>query len=326
MFIRTCLAAVGMSLVMAGGAAAQTIDIVKAARDFIPAVEEATGRPIAVLQRSDNDPATFWYKAMQSLCDATNDNWCEREVRSLLTDTTNQLGWARIITYRGDDETVKTVCALLPPRTGLYPGYVATAISSGAVLGQYELPTAKEVEAYLWLLHTGNCMNQLGNEKEQKRADTFATLALTIIQGDGEFVGAYDETPSRLFNPWRNPTETRWATNIGERLLLDQWKGEVQETLSGIPCNATVVDSTDINTDFITRDQALSSMDDCQSTTEAGYKSGKVTDQNLWIWTGSFGGPTMAMPPKPYTPFKMFVSEVEAAKYVWATANKLAGY
>lgn len=325
MRIRSCLAAIALSIVCSSSVLAQTVDIVKAAKDFVPDVEEMANRPIAILQRSDNDPATFWYKAMQSLCKATGDDWCEQDVRSVLTDTTNQLGWARVLTYKDEHDKVKTVCALLPPRPGLYPGYVATAVSAGAVLGQYELPTAKEVEAYLWLIHTASCLNDTGSEKEQKRADAFATLALTVIEGDGDFVGAYDETPSRLFNPWRNPTETRWATNVGERLLLDLWKDEVADHLGDIPCTVTVVPSTDINTDYIQRDSHLGASDDCQSASPAGYKTGKVTDQNLWIWTGSFGGPTTAMPPEPFVPFKMFDDGVAAATYILTTANKLAG-
>lgn len=326
MRLRSCLATIAIATLCSAPAMAQSIDLVEAVKDFVVDVEAASGRPIAILERSDNDPNKFWYKAMQALCEATGDNWCEEEVRSILTDTTNQLGWARVITYRDENNATRVVCALLPPRPGLYPGYVATAVSSGAVLGQYELPTARETEAYLWLLHTASCLNDAGDAKEQKRADAYATLALTLIEGDGEFVGAFDETPSRLFNPWRNPTETRWATNVGERLLLDLWKDETADQLRQIPCTVTVVPSIDINTDFIERDAQIDGSDDCQSSTPSGFKSGKVTDENLWIWTGNYGGPTISMPPEPYSPFKMFDDGKAAATYIWTTANKLAGY
>lgn len=298
--------------------------LVEEAKKVVTGLEEMSGRPIAVLTRVDNDPGEFWYKATQALCEATGDNWCENEL-SFLTDTTNQLGWARVITYKDEEDKVKTVCALLPPRPNLNAGYAATALSGGMVISGPLLPSNEEMEAYLWLLHAGSCLAEAGGDQEQVRADAFATLALTLIEGDHQFVGAYAITPSRRFNALRNEEETRWATNIGERLLLELWKEETADVLRDIPCQVTVVPSDDLNTDFIERDAALPASDDCQSAAPTGFKTGKVTDKNLWIWTGDFGGPTFAMPPEPYVPFKMFDTYGEAMVYTWGASNQLAG-
>lgn len=314
--ISSLILAVALSLAPAT-AFAQAVDIVGEAKNIIADLSEIGNRPIAVLTRVDNDPGQFWYKAMQALCDATGDNWCEDQVR-FLTDTTNQLGWAKTFTYKGDNGATKTVCALLPPRRGINPGYVANGLSSGGVYSAYDLATSVETEAYLILLHAASCLNNDGGDRETRRADVFATLALTLIQGDSDFVGAYDVTPSRLFNKLRSSSATRWGTNVGERLLLDLWKDEAAVSLNKAGCHVTVTASDNLNTDYITRTRN----GDAGSCSDSENRNGQLTDENLWSWTsGSYG---VNLPPAPYSAFKMFDNIPAGVSYAWSTADQLS--
>ena len=304
---------------MAMPAMAQTNPLVEDAKLSVADMIQVTSRPIAILERVDNDPGEFWYKAMQALCDATGDNWCEDDVR-FLSDTTNQLGWARVFTYVNDLGQTKTACALLPPRPGITAGYAATAISGGTAYAFHEVPTDEEMEAWLWYLHIASCQNDVGSEPEQKRAAVYATVMLTLAEGDAQFVGAYAESPSRLFNKMRFPTETRWGTNLGERLLLEDWKKKTAQALIAVGCTATVVESSDLNTDFITRDSSIGS--DCTDT-GGGFRSGTVKDENLWLWAES--GMALSLPTAPHVPLSMFFSRTAGMQYVWRTAGELAG-
>jgi len=317
--MRTTICAAMLAL-MSLPAFAQVTSLVEEAKTFVPDIVEATKRPIAVLQRVDNDPGEFWYKAMQSLCEATGDNWCEDDVR-FLSDSTNQLGWARVITYINDLGQSKTVCALLPPRPGITAGYAATAISGGTAYPFHEVPSNQEMEAWLWYLHMGSCQNDTGSEVEQKRAAVFATIMLTLAEGDPQFVGAYDVSPSRLFNKMRFPNQTRWGTNLGERLLLEQWKKDTAQALKDLGCNAVAVPSDDMNTDYIIRDATLSS--NCLDN-QTGYLSGSVNDQNLWLWTQPGNSYGISLPPVPHVPLSMFFSRPAGMQYIWKTAGDLA--
>lgn len=312
-------------LVAMSASTAFAVDLLGEAQKVVAGLEKMSGRPIAILTRVDTDPGVFWYKAMQVLCAKTGDNWCDDQLSTVLTDTTNQMGWARVLTYKDKTGKVKTVCAMLPPRPGLDAGYAATALAGQVTISWDGLPTNDEMGAYLWLMHAASCLNEAGNNLEEIRADVFATLALTLIEGDWQFVGNYAVSPSRLFNPIRHPDQTRWATNVGERLLLELWKQQTADRLGKIPCNVTVTASQDLNTDYITRDASLPAGQDCTNASPGGYLTGTVTDQNLWIWTGNFGGATFAMPPKPYIPFMMFDTYDEAITYMWGTSNQLAG-
>ena len=52
---------------MAMPAMAQTNPLVEDAKLSVADMIQVTSRPIAILERVDNDPGEFWYKAMQAL-------------------------------------------------------------------------------------------------------------------------------------------------------------------------------------------------------------------------------------------------------------------
>lgn len=302
---------------------------VPAAKQVVSALEAQTGMPIAILERTGDDPGVFWYRAMHALCAKTGDNWCEQELR-FLDDTTNPLGWARVIEYRNDKGEARKVCAMLPPRQGISPGFVATGLSGGGVYNVDQLPTSAEAEAFLWMLHAANCQNSLGDRREEKRADAFAAMSLALIQGATGFVSGVSVTPARYFSLYRNGQSTRWAVNVAERLLLDVWKAEAAGILSvGGACDARVVGSTNLATDQISRDQTLPPGRDCVPAM-GGQAAGDVSDGNLWLWMGGAGAavfaqwPTVPAPPQLYSPFKPFPSLAAGVSYVWQSSEQLA--
>jgi len=300
----------------------------------ITALERVTKMPIAVLERTGDDPGQFWYRAAAILCKKTGDNWCEEDLQ-ILTDTTNPMGWARVLTYIPRDasgnqgKVAKKVCVILPPRPGISEGYAAAGLAGGGAYTHDELTSSAETEAFLYLMHAGNCQNVNGDAKEEKRADAFAALTLTLLEGDPAFLSGADVTPARKFSTYRNRESTSWAVSVGERILIDLWKREAAEVLkTAYSCDARVVPSQNINTQGIQRDQALPAGQDCTNT--MGPPRGDVTDGNLWLWTGGRGGfygapaAKVPLPPKPYQPFKGFATLDEAVKYAWQTAGSIA--
>jgi len=324
MNIKTFLAATAaVLLASATPAAAQSQTLPQKAMSVVADMEAVTGRIIVVLERSDHDLSAFYYKAMTAMCEKTGDNWCEDQVMRLLSDTTNPLGWARVIRYTNDEGVDKTICALLPPKPNVNVAYAATGLTGGIVVGMDNLPDLDEMEAYLWLLHTAGCQSDSGSPIERRRANVFAVMALALVQGDTQFVGAYAPTPARLFVPFRDPTHTRWGVNVAERLLLEHWKAQTADALTQIGCNASMVASTDLNTDYIQRAPSLGTMDCAQEG--AGYRSATVTDANLWLWSAQQGqNASVALPPQPYQPFAMFPTRKDGVTYMWQTSLQLA--
>lgn len=292
----------------------------------IESLERATQMQIVILERTGDDPGQFWYRSMQKLCQKTGENWCEQDLTQVLTDTTNPLGWARVLSYTAPSGQ-KKVCAILPPKQGISEGYVATGLSGGGIYDYRDLPTSEEAEAFLYLMHAGHCLASSDGGADQKRADAFAALSLTLIEGNSVFVPGRDVTPARKFSFYRNREASRWAVSVGERVLLDLWKREAAAALQQrFSCQATVVDSTNIDTQAIQRQASLPPDADC--TTRAGGARGNVSDENLWLWTvgGTFGGgwPTVGLPPQPYSPFKSFPSMDAGVAYAWETSGSIA--
>lgn len=294
------------------GARAQSA-LITQATDAVATMEAALNIPIVILDRTGDDPGEFWYQAMRSLCDKTGDNWCEGDVQ-VLQDTTNMLGWARVLTYTPEgSSTPKRVCAILPPSPGVSPGFVAQGIAGGGAFSYTELPSQEEAEAYLYLIHAAACGSTGGNDAtEQKRSDAFAALALTLMEGSSSFVSGRDVSPARRFGSFRNGGTTGWAVSVGERILLDLWKGQTVSTLQASGCAATGVASTSIDTLGIPRDRALPPGQNCSGN----YRTGSVTDGNLWLW---MGGAT-----QPYTAFQTFPSAADGIRYAWQTAGSIA--
>ena len=281
----------------------------------VSALERATGMPIAILERTGDDPGAFWYSAMQTLCSKTGDNWCEGDVQ-VLSDTTNLLGWARVLTYTPQgSSTTKRVCAILPPQPGVSAGYVATGLAGGGVFSYRDLPSQEEAEAYLYLIHAAACMSSGQNAgAEQQRSDAFATLTLTLMEGDQSFLSGSDVSAGRKFAAFRNAGANGWAAGVGERILIDYWKGQVADNLRNARgCNVTVVASQSIDTQSIQRDPSLSPLASCGSNS-----TGTVSDSNLWLWGQAGSIPS-------YGAFASFGSMDDGVKYAWGAAGSISG-
>lgn len=313
-----------VALLAPGLALAQ--DLSGTAQRAVESLEKMSGLPIVFLERTGDDPGQFWYRAMQKLCKKTGDNWCDDDLTSL-RDTTNPIGWSRVLTYRTPQGTEKKVCVILPPNPGVSAGYVATGLSGGNIYSWQELPTSAEVETFITLMHGANCLNTSEDQQQAKRADAFAAMTLALIQGDGAFVSARDVTPARKFALYRFGESTRWAVNVAERILLDQWKDEAVAALSARNrCDAKAVASQNLATDSLQRDISLPQGEDCVATM-GGASKGTVTDGNLWLWTTGQPGsnaPVLGLPPAPYTAFKGFQSFDAAIIYAFKTAETIA--
>lgn len=329
--LRTFVAAVALAAASLQVAPANAQSgLAQIAVDAIASLERAGKMDIVVLERTGDDPGQFWYRAMQKLCQKTGENWCDQDLTQVLTDTTNTLGWARVLTYKTAAGAQKKVCTILPPKEGISAGYTATGMAGGGTVFDWrDLPTSSHAEAFLYLMHAGSCLSEGSNAAlDEKRADAFAALTMTLIEGSPAFVPAQGVTPARKFSFFRNRESTRWAVSLGERILLDLWKKEAADQLrQRNSCQTTVVASTNLDTESIQRQTGLPPDADC--TTRAGAPRGNVSDENLWLWTGAgavlgAGWPTTSLPPQPYSPFKSFGSFDEGVAYAWATAGSIA--
>ena len=324
--------------------------LVSIAQQVYPVMEKLTGMPIAVLTRSDTDTANFYYMAMQTLCSKTGSNWCDTDLYGTLTDTTNPMGWVQVLNYIDTNNNNASVCVVLPPTTSLDPGYAASGLNGGGLFDWRDLTTVDEMGAWLTLLYAAQCQDKLSADPtESKRDDAFASLALTLMEGDINFVAARDVTPAKKFSFYRNTTSSAWAVNVGERILLELWKSQAGQLLTPLPCSITVATSTDLNTTAIQRDLTLPPDKNCttvgpaQTTlvnnnrggtnsvqTQASQPAvGIVTDANLWLWSYPAWGmtptwPTVPMPPQPYTAFETFPSLTAAVTYVWQTSISIS--
>jgi hypothetical protein len=323
-------AAAGLLLAGLGTASAQApvTGLAAQAVALVPMLERVTSMPMVVLERTGDDPGQFWYKAMQALCAKTGDNWCEEDLTSL-TDTTNLLGWSRVMTYRPRDSKgnqgieggiTKSVCVILPPKPGVSAGFTAIGLSGGGAYLTEELPSDEEAEAFLYLTHAASCMSTGGDQAaETRRSDAFAALALTLLEGNPNFVSGRAASPGRMFSAYRSGEAVRWSVSVGERVLLDLWKRKTVALLQAGGCSATLADSTEMDTQSIPRAGSLPQDGDCRGNRNWS-RQGSVSDGNLWLW----GGVGIPLPPEPYTPFMSFGSVEEGVRYAWTTAGSIA--
>ncbi|AOG03365.1 hypothetical protein [Bosea sp. RAC05] len=316
--MRRHLIALSLALLASMGSA-RAQSLTELSQTAVAALEPIGQIQIVFLDRTGDDPGQFWYRAMQKLCTKTGDNWCDSDL-TMLQDTTNPIGWSRVLTYKNAQGVTKKVCVILPPTVGISAGFAASGLSSGAVYSYRELPSSSQMEAFLTLMHGANCLNTTDDTKEVKRADGFAAMTLALLEGYAGFVPGQDVTPARKFSLYRNAESTRWSVNVAERIMLDQWKAEAVAILSSNgSCNATLVPSANLATDSIQRDAMLPPGEDCSQGT-GGAAKGQVSDANLWLW-----GQRVGMPPQAYTPFKSFRSFADGVAYAWSTAESIAG-
>jgi hypothetical protein len=289
---------------------------------FVAALESVSGVPIATLDRVDNTQE-FWARSAAILCAKTGDNFCDDDMR-FMTQNTEPSGFSQIIEYKvGSTGQTKRVCALLPPIDNIDPGYVGEAFT-GSFAREAEYPSETSMSAWLYLYHAAHCLDTALNDREENRAVAFATLGLTILQGDPLFSSPTSAGQSRRIATMIKNDSAWWAAGTGERILFDQFKSETASILrKNYGCNAQVTTSTSIDTTRIARDSSLAPGQDCsQAAGTGGRNPGVVSDANLWIWMYGTGG--LGAPPIDYTPAKMFNSFDAAASYTLTTANKLA--
>jgi len=317
-----------------------TSDLMVAVFTFISALEGNTGYKIAILDRIE-DPAQFWARSAAILCQKTGDNFCEADMR-FMTANTEPSGMSRIIEYKdkkNPSAPVKRVCMVLPPINKVDPTSIGEAFGTGFP-NSLDMPREKDTQAWLTLYHAAHCLDSNGSPFEEKRAAAFATLGLAIIDANPKFTAGIMRSPPRQLAVISGQEAAYWAAGIGERLLLDLWKLEAAERLrDDYDCEVAMVPSTSIDVERIPRDRQLTPGEACDPQTSAaspaagdnggstgGFTStppkGKVTDANIWIWMYGSGG--LGVPPKPWTPWKMFGSASEAARYTLTTAETLA--
>lgn len=289
---------------------------------FVTALEGISGVPIATLDRVDNTQE-FWARSAAILCQKTGDNFCDDDLR-FMTQNTEPSGFSQIIEYKvGATGKTKRVCALLPPIDNIDPNYVGEAFT-GSFVRERDYPTETSMAAWLYLYHAAHCLDSAMNGNEENRAVAFATLGLTILQGDPLFAPPGQTGQSRRIATMIKNNSAWWAAGTGERILFDQFKAETADTLrKKHGCNAQVQASTTIDTTKIARASRLSDGQDCSIAASGGYQnSGLVSDANLWIWMYGQGG--VGAPPVAYAPAKMFSDMKAAVTYTLNTANSLA--
>lgn len=289
---------------------------------FVAALEGVSGVPIAILERTD-DTQEFWARSAAILCDKTGDTFCDEDMR-FMTQNTEPTGFSQIIEYKvGTTGQTKRVCALLPPIDNVDPSYVAEAFTGGVTIEE-NYPSEVATAAWLYLYHAAHCLDSTFSENEEDRAVAFATLGLTILQGDPLFAYPNQEGQSRRIATMIKKDSAWWAAGTGERILFDQFKADAASVLQKqYGCNAQVVTSTSIDTTRISRDSRLAAGQDCSQAEGGAYRNnGVVSDSNLWIWMYGNGG--IGAPPITYTPAKMFSDMKTAASYTVQTAGKLA--
>lgn len=299
-----------------------TTAITAAILNLIAGLEGVTQIPIVVADRTGDDPSVFWHQTALKLCQKTGENWCDSDLTEI-TDTTAALGWSRLITYVGRTSgQTKKVCLILPPPVDVSPYMAATGLSSGNYVDLSNLPTSADTYTWLTLQAAANCVAEADTAFGDRRADAFATLATTLIDGDPVATQPNGIGPARLFQNFRNHDAIRWANNMAERYEFDMWKNQVAlASPTVIGCQMTVQPNTNLATDTIPRDPGVLPSDGCTNYGGGATQTARVTDANLYIWM--YQSPMSALPP-PWQPYQGFSDYAAAAKWTWDTANDLA--
>jgi hypothetical protein len=245
---------------------------------------------------------------------------------------------SRIIVYQTPAGVQKKVCAVLPPVENPDPTMVAEAFG-GTIPQASQVPSYDETAAWLTLYHATHCLDTTGTDDEEDRAAAFATLALTLLRGDPVFTPGNTRAAGRQLAVLSGKEAAYWAAGVGERALLDVWKGEAAAVLRRtMGCDVTVAKGTSIEIEAIRRDDDLRDGQDCAppvtrttapsslnprgTVVGQGTPKGVVTDANLWIWMYGQGG--VGAPPQPWTWGKLFANAQDASSYMLAASTELA--
>ena len=207
------------------------------------------------------------------------------------------------------------------PSPALSPGLLATQLSGGQTFSDADLPT--QVDAWIWLMLNlaAGCVVDADAAYADRRADAFATLATTLIDGDPVIAQQGGVGPGRYWEKYRFASANHWATNVGERYLLDIMKSQVASvSKTMINCTLTPIQSTRLDTDAIVREN-VTPADGCTSYGGGGSDTGNVTDANLWDWM--YQTPIGA-PPNELPPLVGFADAGTAFTWTWNSASSLA--
>lgn len=293
-------------------------DLANAVLALITTMQSVSGMPIAVLERQDTIEQ-FWARSAAILCTKTGDTWCSSDVHFMNDDTT-LTGWTKVIKYTNKQGVQKQVCAILPPIQQLDPSYLADAFGA-PYLGPANYPAGTITANWVMLYNAAHCLDTNFDAMEEKRAKSFATLALAMLDGNPVFTAGAQQSSWRQLAKISNDKGAYWAAGTGERILFDLWKNQAAASLGQqFSCNATVVANSSIDTENIRRDQGLTAGQDCSASSGS---QGTVTDANLWVWMYGNGG--IGAPPVTYTPMQVWGGDFNRGfNYIWTTATNLA--
>jgi hypothetical protein len=195
-------------------------------------------------------------------------------------------------------------------------------LSGGTYGNPYVVPTVADTYTWLMLQAAANCVADSDTALADRRADAFATIATTLINGDPVATQPNGVGPARLFQLFRNGDAVRWANNMAERYEYDIWKSQVAaKAPATISCTMNVTPSTNLAVDLVMRDAGVLPPDGCINYGGGATQTGNVTDANLWAWM--YASPIGATLPA-WQPYQGFSDYGSAVKWTWTTANDLA--
>jgi hypothetical protein len=324
------------------------------AMNVVLGLEQVTGMPMVVIQRSD-DPLQVWKNTQSAFCTKTNGAVCDLRQMEYMTETQNFAGFSNVVSYKSSkDGRTGKLCVIMPPDKRFATSHAAMAMSGGKYFSPSDQPSKGELDAFLIMHNAAECLSDSANSPASgARADAFAALALTLIEGDPSFTRSPNTTPARKFAFMRYGNTTGAAVNVGERILLDTWKVEAVAAIRQSGCQVTAEGSSGSNTPAIPRDGRLplcTTYDDGMSGASGGATGMMATggqrieikhpvtvsDKNLHLWmygeTGRTYGflesanPIVGAPPQPWRPFKTFASTKDAVSYMWNVSRQVTGY
>ena len=329
---------------------------------IIPAFTAATGVEVMVVDRYNGDRYQFTESISQQFCSTYSSSpSCEADMRNIPFDALS--GWASK-DYTTNVQTYSDVCLYMPPDFGNLSNFLTYnqdirtkySIIAGNVNGATEEPASENAAMYNALSTLAECARKdsetIGVQIERELA--FASLAMTLIDGDTSFLREPNSNKSRQHANITTSQAAQYGTSIGERILMELWKKETAKSLNAQNyCGNSmqnrnggvyVSKSSDINTTGISREVGWVPTcpfdEERQSFTQ---QSLEVNDSNLHLFIfgaseqliqqarssddGGYGpmSPVVSNPPEPYTPFKAFGNYNSALSYIWETSSNLVG-
>ena len=327
---------------------------------IIPAFTDATGVDILVIQKGEGDRYQFTQNIEKNLCNQYSNNpSCEADMRGVPYETVS--GWA-YKSFETNSSDIGDVCLYMipdPTSGATYFNYIDNIKDKYSTVSKQfntsvEYPSTENAYMYTALSTLAECARKDDESiyAQIEREMAFASLAMTLIEGDTTFIREPNANIIRRHADIINSSAAQYATNIGERILLELWKAETVKSLNRESyCGASSLNSgvlnkksKDINTVGIPRTSGWVPTcpfdDERQSFTQ---RTLEVNDSNLHLFMfgasenlirqarnsddGAYGpmSPVVSNPPEPYSPMKPFGSYSSAISYIWQTSSNLVG-